>query len=183
MSFYGSEVFEKGTQKEFPLVTKLEINSEKEGIYREWVSTLLYTGPLPKEWYLRPVDLKEDQQHFEQMLELGFVLVIVNCVATSMCILVVCLISLRYWASKAEWRRLEILEKDQKHKLAKHEKKERDRIREDAIREEERERDFMFLYMGNQPPPEKKSVMKSNLKTHHGHKDSSERRHGHKKRP
>ena len=68
------------------------------------ILTLLHTGDLPPEWYLRPVDLDEEFQHFNNLMDIAIALAVVFISFATLCLLVLCGLALAYCSLKTEMR-------------------------------------------------------------------------------
>lgn len=119
---------------------------------RDFMMQLMYTGFLPDEWYYRPVDMEKDEEHLQHLVNIVMALAAVTVGVTSVCILIVCILMISYFAAKAEWKRMDKLEEDAKQKLVEREKKGIDKATKEAKKAEADERDYMFMLTGNMPP-------------------------------
>ena len=68
------------------------------------ILTLLHTGDLPPEWYLRPVDLDEEIRHLNNLCDIAIALAVVFISFATFCVLVFCLLALAYCSLKAEMK-------------------------------------------------------------------------------
>ena len=68
------------------------------------ILTLLHTGDLPPEWYLRPVDLDEEIAHFNHLCDIAIALAVFLISFLTVCLLVLCGLAIEYCRLKTEWK-------------------------------------------------------------------------------
>ena len=113
---------------------------------------VMYTGQLPPEYYLRPIDLETEDEFLEELIVVLKVLTYTTVVISTVCIIVMCVLLGCYCSTTIELRSLDELEEEMMEILEEEEKKRKVEAKEEVKRQAEQKNNYMFMIANGSGP-------------------------------